>query len=257
MGKFSKNKQSINSRQSKAINKNTKAIKELRKPQEMKWLDGVVDVSPYLTGTFNVLNAVTPWDTEPSLTGVIGTSNATRLNTREGNQIICKRFQFKGLMEINTNPTETVTNLRDVVRVRVIYLWINSPHIAGTIPIAPILADILETPADPINSLYKKAGNLNFRVLKDYTKNLQPQLYGSTQTAITKTFQSTEKHRFTINDVLDLRKMRSTEFQESVLIAGTLPFKGMLVRCVVSTAPGASESPTIFGNSRLTFEDEV
>lgn len=247
----------VNARQTKAIKRNSKAIQELRKPQEMKWLDGKVLVAPYLTGTFSVLNAPLPWDTEPSLTLGNVTSNDTRLNSREGNQIVCKRYQFRGLLEANTNDIESITNLTDVVRVRVIYMWINSPHIAGAIPIAPVLDDILETPTDPINSLYKKAGNLNFRVLKDYTKNMQPQLYGTAQTTIAKTFQSTEKHRFNINDVLDLRKMRSTEFQESVLIAGTLPFKGMLVRCVVSDAPGISEAPSFFGQSRLTFEDEV
>ena len=256
--KRSKGPKGINARQTKAIKKNTKAIKQLRKPQEMKWVDEKVLVAPTITAVTDVLNAVVPWDTEPSLAGgPVTTSNETRLNSREGNQIICKRYQFKGILEINTNPIETVTNLTDVVRVRVLYLWINSPHIAGIVPISPVLSDILEVSTDPINSLYKKAGNLHFRVIKDYTKNMQPQLYGTAATNIAKTFQSTEKHRFNLNDVIDLRKYRSTEFQDSAPQQGINPFKGMLVRMVISDAPGISEAPTFFGYSRLTFEDEV
>lgn len=258
MGKFNNRRQSVNARQSKQIHKNTKAIKNLRKPQEMKWVDvSNVRIAPILSGTIEVLNGVAPWDTEPSLTIGNVSSNETRLNSREGNQIICKRYQFKGILNVNLNPVETVTNLNDVCRVRIMYLWINSPHVAGAIPIAPILSDILQFPDDhPIDSLYKKAGNLHFRVLKDYIKNLQPQLYGTAATNIAKTFQSTEKPRYNINDVIDLRKMRSTEFQEDPSIAGTNPYKGMLVRLVVGDT-NISEAPTLFGNSRLTFEDEV
>jgi len=260
MGKFRKSNRSngVNARQTRAIQKNTKAIKELRKPQEMKWVDiSNVKIAPVFAGTVEVLNGVTPWDTEPSLSGVLTSSNETRLNSREGNQIICKRYQFKGLLSVNLNPIETVTNLNDVCRVRIMYLWINSPHVAGAIPIAPTLEDILQFPVvHPIDSLYRKAGNLHFRVLKDYVKNLQPQLYGTAATNIAKTFQSTEKPRYNINDVIDLRKMRSTEFQEDPSIAGTNPYKGMLVRLVVGDT-NISEAPTLFGNSRLTFEDEV
>lgn len=258
MGKKFNRKLGVNARQTKAIKKNTKAIKDLRRPQEMKWLDRKVLIAPTIIGVTNVLNDVVPWDTEPSLGGgPVTTSNETRLNSREGNQIICKRYQFKGILEINTNPIETLTNLTDVVRVRVLYLWVNSPHIAGLVPIAPLLADILEVPTDPINSLYKKAGNLHFRVIKDYTKNMQPQLYGTAATNIHKTFQSTEKHRFNINDVLDLRKYRSTEYQDSTATSSISPFKGMLCRMVISDSPGISEAPSYFGYSRLTFEDEV
>jgi len=257
MPKSYRGKGSINARQTKAIKKNTKAIKELRKPQEMKWVDDKVYIAPYNVGYIDVLNDVIPWDTEPSITGG-QSSNLTRLNSREGDQIICKRYQFKGIMEVRLNDVDTITNLDDVVRIRCLYLWINSPHVAGAIPIAPDVSDILENVNDPINSLYKKAGNLHFRVLKDYTKNMQPQLYVTdVSNAIVRTFQSTEKSRFTINDVLDLRKMRSTEFQGSNLMAGTNPFKGMLCRMVISDAPSVIRAPTFFGLSRLTFEDEV
>lgn len=256
MPKYSKAK-GINARQSRAIKKNAKAIKELRKPQEMKWKDNKVALQPILNGVFEVLNDVIPWDTEPSLTLGNVTSNDTRLNSREGDQIVCKRYQFKGLLEVNQVPVETITDFQRVCRVRIMYLWINSPHIAGAVPIAPILDDILETPGDPVNSLYKKAGNLNFRVLKDYTKNLQPMFYGTAATNIAKTFQSTEHHRVSINDVLDLRKMRSTEFQKSDLLAGTNPFKGMLVRLCVSDILAEDNAPVFNGRSRLTFEDEV
>ena len=257
MAKGKYRKKSVDARQSKQIYKNAKAIKELRKPQEMKWLDNEVALSPILNGLFEVLNEVIPWDTEPSLTAGNVTSNDTRLNSREGDQIVCKRYQFKGLLECNQVPVETITDFRRVCRVRVMYLWINSPHIAGAVPIAPILDDILENPGDPINSLYKKAGNLNFRVIKDYTKNLQPMFYGTAATNIAKTFQSTEHHRVSINDVLDLRKMRSTCFQKSDQIAGTNPFKGMLVRCTVSDILSEDYAPVYSGFSRLTFEDEV
>lgn len=257
MAKFKNRRKSVDARQSKQINRNTKAIKNLRKPQEMKWVDNKVGVIPISNGVFEVLNDVKPWDTEPSLTVGNVTSNDTRLNSREGDQIVCKRYQFKGLLEVAQVPIETVTNLGNVVRVRIIYLWINSPHIAGAIPIAPILDDILQEPQDPINSLYRKAGNLNFRVLKDYTKNLQPMFYGTAATNIAKTFQSTEHFRVNINDVLDLRKMRTTEFQKSSLIAGTNPFKGMLVRLAVSDILAEPEAPLFNGQSRLTFEDEV
>ena len=60
MGKFRKSRSSgINARQTRAIKKNTKAIKELRKPQEMKWLDDKVALIPILNGVFDVLNDVT------------------------------------------------------------------------------------------------------------------------------------------------------------------------------------------------------
>ncbi len=191
MPKYYKGKSSINARQSRAIKKNAKAIKELRKPQEMKWLDKKVALIPVSNGVFDVLNDVVPWDTEPSLTAAPNptpSSNDTRLNSREGDQIVCKRYQFKGLIECNQVGVETVTNFDNICRVRIIYLWINSPHIAGAIPVAPVIDDILQTPQDPINSLYRKAGNLNFRVIKDYTKNLSPNFYGSAATNVAKIF---------------------------------------------------------------------
>lgn len=249
----------VNARQTKAIRKNAKAIRDLRKPQEMKWLDKKVAEIPVQNGVFTVLNDVTPWDTEPSLQPgpTVPTSNQTRLNSREGDQIVCKRYQFKGLIECNQVNVETVTNFDNIVRVRILYLWINSPHIAGAIPIAPVIDDILQEPQDPINSLYKKNGNLNFRVLKDYTKNMSPNFYGSAATNVAKTFQSVEKYRYTLNDILDLRKMRSTEYQNSPLTAGTNPFKGMLVRLSISDAVAEPDAPVLAGQGRLTFEDEV
>lgn len=131
MAKGKYRRKSVDARQSKQIYKNTKAIKQLRKPQEMKWVDiSNIKIAPVFAGSIKVLNGVIPWDTEPSLSGVLTSSNETRLNSREGNQIVCKRYQFKGILSVNLNPIETVTNLNDVCRVRIMYLWINSPHVA-------------------------------------------------------------------------------------------------------------------------------
>lgn len=243
-------KAGVNARQSKAITRNTKAIKKLARPLEMKWYDSSYVALPLQVGSFSVLNAVPSWETNAAL------SNEERLNTREGNQIVCKRYQFRGLLAIETSIA-TVTDLKQVCQVRIIYVWIPTPHILGNVPVAPLLDDILEIPVDPIKSLYKKAGNLKFRVLKDYVVNLQPMLYGHAATNVTQHIQSTEHFRKNINDVIDLRKMKDTEFQQSTAQSGNNPFKGMLVRIVLSDQLSEPTAPKFKGYTRLTFEDQV
>lgn len=250
MVKNYKSKSGINARQTKAINKNTKAIKKLERPLEMKWFDANYDVQPLIIGQFSVLNAVPSWETNTAL------SNDKRLNAREGNQIICKRYQFRGLLATETT-VGTVTDNKKTCQVRIMYIWVNNPHIVGLVPIQPILDDILQSPNDPIKSLYKKAGNLRFRVLKDYTVNLSPQVYGFAATNVSQSIQSVEPFRKVINDVLDLRKMKDTEFQATSATSGNNPFKGMLCRIVLSDQLAETTAPKLRGYTRLTFEDAV
>lgn len=248
-GKSNFRKKSIDARQSKKIASNAARLKELERTKENKWVDTTYTVLPTTLGAVSILNDLLPWDT--TLAG----SNESRMHTREGNSVVCKRYQCRGLCSITANVTNNPTDLKYDAQVRVIYFFVPVAEDNLGVPSAPVIGDILESPLDPIKSFYKKKGNVRYKVLKDYTINLQPNYFSTTAISYHQLFTSVEPFRKMINDVIDMRKLPDTEWYSGD--TASIPLRGMLCRLITSDHASEPFAPTFKVRERLTYVDEV
>ncbi len=247
MKKVRRTRKTVDSQQNKKIKTLETKMAGLVKAQEIKSLDDTFASEQVPSNSIGAykhdITDIQVWDTNSA------TSNANRLQSREGNNVVIKRFSVDAMI---TLPESQVGNSDSTYDTIVRLIIVHSP--------ASAYADINEVLEDPndVFSHYKLFPDNPYRILFDKRYNLQ----GTIPSAIsgsTRNATAVEPFRRNVKILLNSKQLGKSGLKVDYGQgnAGQSPVYGGLRMFAISTVSGLTfVKPILDGRIRMRFADE-
>ncbi len=238
---------SVDAKQNKEISKLKTQVQSMVKAQEIKSTEGSFSdakVTSDVIGAYKFdFTDIQVWDTTSS------SSNANRINSREGNTVVIKRLSIDAMI---TLPEDQVGFDDPTYDTMVRILIVHSPCSAYA-----DINEVLHDPAD-IFSHYKLFPDNPYRILYDKRFNLQS-IIPSSISGSTRNATAVEPFRRNVKIVLNKKQLTKTGLKASYEQgnAGQSPVYGGLRMFAISTVSGATfVRPFLSGSLRMRYADE-